>query len=268
MFRCARSSWEERIREVLGQRRFFWPVLSRIRCHRRVSWAGDGVWPPTVRAFCPGLAGIFSTRWSSRGSLSPGFFSLPALSPSAPSSATTASATGRSPPVTPTPTPALPLVFYPILSSLSIAMFILMLSLMGVILDSRYSCDQYTKVGVALLGVTVIYFVDIVLYWLLVYMGWRGTPLNESKRMPQMAILGTWRSSERRFVLASMVTRWSLDGHSIVGKIRPSAPTPHSTPTVSPKVGRLRPFVSRSSVSRSSMSRPPSLQCTRGSSRR
>jgi hypothetical protein len=83
-------------------------------------------------------------------------------------------------------------VFYPILSSLSIAMFILMLSLMGVILDSRYSCDQYTKVGVALLGVTVIYFVDIVLYWLLVYMGWRGTPLNESKRMPQMAILGMW----------------------------------------------------------------------------
>jgi hypothetical protein len=232
MFRCARSSWEERIREVLGQRRFFWPVLSRIRCHRRVSWAGDGVWPPTVRAFCPGfvrgLPAFFqpdgrlgarrgvrdgasaassipesptprarstTPRASSvepRASTPPVFFPLPALSPSAPSSATTASATGRSPPVTPTPTPALPLVFYPILSSLSIAMFILMLSLMGVILDSRYSCDQYTKVGVALLGVTVIYFVDIVLYWLLVYMGWRGTPLNESKRMPQMAILGMW----------------------------------------------------------------------------
>ena len=127
-----------------------------------------------------------------RASTPPVFFPLPALSPSSATSATTASATGRSPPVTPTPTPALPLVFYPILSSLSIAMFILMLSLMGVILDSRYSCDQYTKVGVALLGVTVIYFVDIVLYWLLVYMGWRGTPLNESKRMPQMAILGMW----------------------------------------------------------------------------
>jgi hypothetical protein len=120
-------------------------------------------------------------------------------------------------------------VFYPILSSLSIAMFILMLSLMGVILDSRYSCDQYTKVGVALLGVTVIYFVDIVLYWLLVYMGWRGTPLNESKRMPQMAILGMWliilyRASEDLFVfvLASMVAE-KFDGHSMVGKIRPSA---------------------------------------------
>lgn len=57
-------------------------------------------------------------------------------------------------------------------------------------MDSRYSCDQYTKVGVALISMTAIYFVDIVLYWLLVYMGWRGTPLNESKRMPQMAILG------------------------------------------------------------------------------
>lgn len=96
--------------------------------------------------------------------------------------------TFRSPLVT--PSPALPLVFYPILSSLSIAMFILMLSLLGVVLDSRYSCDQYTKVGVALISMTAIYFVDIVLYWLLVYMGWRGTPLNESKRMPQMAILG------------------------------------------------------------------------------
>ena len=72
-------------------------------------------------------------------------------------------------------------------------MFILLLSLMGVILDSRYSCDQYTKVGVALFSMTVIYFLDIVIYTLLVYTGWRGAPLNESKRMPQATVLvHTW----------------------------------------------------------------------------
>ncbi len=102
-------------------------------------------------------------------------------------------------------------------------MFILMLSLLGVVMDSRYSCDQYAQVGVAILSMTIIYFVDIVLFWLLVYMGWRGTPLNESKRMPQMAILGTCvqcmterveQSSEHGQMMKMMMS-WPL---SVVGR--------------------------------------------------
>ena len=112
---------------------------------------------------------------------------------------------------------ALPLVFYPILSGLSITMFILLLTLLAIIAGSKYQvrivavaytetltlshirsslvarrhhqCDQYVKVAVAIISMTVIYLVDAVLFHLLIYLGWRGAPLNESKRMPQMSIL-------------------------------------------------------------------------------
>ena len=139
-------------------------------------------------------------------------------------------------------------------------MFILMLSLLGVVMDSRYSCDQYAQVGVAILSMTIIYFVDIVLFWLLVYMGWRGTPLNESKRMPQMAILGTCvqcmterveQSSEHGQMMKMMMS-WPLSVvglHILEWRARPP-PHHHHHLSVSPSltlgllssahVGRLR----------------------------
>ena len=68
-------------------------------------------------------------------------------------------------------------------------MFVLLLSLLAVIVDGRYECDQYIKIAVAVLSMTTIYFVDIVLFILLIYLGWRGSPLNEAKRMPHMSVL-------------------------------------------------------------------------------
>lgn len=86
-------------------------------------------------------------------------------------------------------TDSLPLLFYPLLYGLSVAMFILLLSLVALTLDGNYECSEFAKVGVAMYGMTSVYFFEIVLFILLIKLGWRGGPLNESKRMPQMSIL-------------------------------------------------------------------------------
>lgn len=86
-------------------------------------------------------------------------------------------------------TDALPLLFYPLLSALSIVMFVLLLSLVALTLGGNYECSEFSKVGIAMYGMTIVYFFEIVLFTLLIHFGWRGGPLNESKRMPQMSIL-------------------------------------------------------------------------------
>ena len=53
----------------------------------------------------------------------------------------------------------------------------------------HHQCDQYVNIAVAIISMTVIYLIDAVLFHLLIYLGWRGAPLNESRRMPQMSIL-------------------------------------------------------------------------------
>lgn len=86
-------------------------------------------------------------------------------------------------------TDSLPLLFYPVLSALSIVMFILLLTLVAFTLGGKYECSEFTKVGIAMYGMTITYFLEIVLFNLVIHLGWRGGPLNESKRMPQMSIL-------------------------------------------------------------------------------
>ena len=86
-------------------------------------------------------------------------------------------------------TDSLPLLFYPVLSALSIVMFILLLTLVAFTLGGKYECSEFTKVGIAMYGMTITYFLEIVLFNLVIRLGWRGGPLNESKRMPQMSIL-------------------------------------------------------------------------------
>jgi len=68
-------------------------------------------------------------------------------------------------------------------------MFILLLSLVAFTLDGNYECSEFTKVGIAMYGMTCVYFLEIVLFILLIHFGWRGGPLNERKRMPQMSVL-------------------------------------------------------------------------------
>ena len=86
-------------------------------------------------------------------------------------------------------TDSLPLLFYPLLRTLSIVLFVLLLSLVGVTLTSNYQCQAFAKVAVAMYGMTVIYFIGILIATFLVRLGWRGGPLNERKRMPQMAVM-------------------------------------------------------------------------------
>ena len=86
-------------------------------------------------------------------------------------------------------TDSLPLLFYPLLTALSIFMFILSLALVAVTLSSNYRCKEFTKVGVALYGMAAVYFVELLVFLGLIFFGWRGGPLHESKRMPQMSIM-------------------------------------------------------------------------------
>lgn len=86
-------------------------------------------------------------------------------------------------------TDSLPLLFYPFLRAVSIVLFILLLSLVGVTLTSNYECEGFGKVAVAMYGMTVVYFLEVIVSILLVRLGWRGGPLNERKRMPQMSVV-------------------------------------------------------------------------------
>ena len=86
-------------------------------------------------------------------------------------------------------TDSLPLLFYPLLRILMIVLFVLLLSLVGITLTGNYQCNSYAWVAVAIYGMTVIYFVELVVSFLIVRFGWRGGPLNEKKRMPQMSIM-------------------------------------------------------------------------------
>ncbi|WPT12991.1 Sn1-specific diacylglycerol lipase alpha [Picochlorum sp. SENEW3] len=85
-------------------------------------------------------------------------------------------------------TDSLPLLFYPLLTGLSVVMFVLLLSLVATTLSSNYQCSEFAKVGVAMYGMTAIYFCEIVVFVLIIRFGWMYGPLNESKRMPQMSI--------------------------------------------------------------------------------
>ena len=67
-------------------------------------------------------------------------------------------------------------------------MFVLLLSLVAITLSSNYECGEFAKVGVAMYGMTAIYFLEIVVFVLIIRFGWMYGPLNESKRMPQMSI--------------------------------------------------------------------------------
>ena len=85
-------------------------------------------------------------------------------------------------------TDSLPILFYPLLTGLSVVMFVLLLWLIATTLSSNYQCGEFAKVGVAMYGMMSIYFCEIVVFILIIRFGWIYGPLNESKRMPQMSI--------------------------------------------------------------------------------
>lgn len=70
-----------------------------------------------------------------------------------------------------------------------IILFILLLTLVGVTLTTDYECESFAWVAVAMYGMTAVYFVMILVSFLVIQFGWRGGPLNERKRMPQMSIM-------------------------------------------------------------------------------
>lgn len=87
-------------------------------------------------------------------------------------------------------------------------MFILLLSLMGVTLSSDYECQGFPKVAVAMYGMTGVYFLEIVVSFFLVRLGWQGSCLDERKRMPQMTvIIHVWFAIE---VLKFFLTIWGI----------------------------------------------------------
>ena len=89
-----------------------------------------------------------------------------------------------------------------------IVLFILLLALVGITLTSDYQCNSYAWVAVAMYGMTAIYFVEIVVSFLIVRFGWRGGPLNEKKRMPQMSIMiHLWIVVE---IIKLFLTIWGL----------------------------------------------------------
>ena len=86
-------------------------------------------------------------------------------------------------------TDSLPLLFYPLLASLSIAMLINLVSLVGTTLSNHYQCDQFAKVGAAMYGMLGIYCLEVLAFYAIVQCGWRGGPLNERARMPLMSVM-------------------------------------------------------------------------------
>lgn len=87
-------------------------------------------------------------------------------------------------------------------------MFILLLALMGVTLSSNYECQGFARVAVAMYGMTGVYFVEVLASFGLVRLGWRGGPLDESKRMPQMAVMiHVWFIIE---VIKFFLTIWGI----------------------------------------------------------
>ena len=83
----------------------------------------------------------------------------------------------------------LPIIFYPVLTVLALVMLIMLLSLVAMTLSRNYECPEFTKVGVAMYGSTACYVLELLVFELIVRVGWNGGPLAEAKRMPMMSWL-------------------------------------------------------------------------------
>ncbi|WPT17902.1 hypothetical protein PSENEW3_00005904 [Picochlorum sp. SENEW3] len=83
----------------------------------------------------------------------------------------------------------LPIIFYPVLTVLALVMLIMLLSLVAMTLSRNYECPEFTKVGIAMYGSTAAYVAELLVFELIVWVGWNGGPLAETKRMPMMSWL-------------------------------------------------------------------------------